>query len=85
MKRPELDKMTEKPPQVQPSNGTERDHTETEKSLSSDNEGDKDREYDHSREDPVYLSETLLTSHTEKERLQEQLRMIAWSLIHFFI
>ena len=80
VKRLELDKMTEKPAKAQPSNGTERDHTETEK-YCSDDEGDKDRE-DHSREDPVYLSDTHLTSLSEKERLQEQLRMIAWSVIY---
>jgi hypothetical protein len=83
VKRLELDNMTEKPAKAQPSNGTERDHTETEKYWRSDDEGDKDRE-GHTREDPVYLSDTHLTSLSEKERLQEQLRMIAWSLIYLY-
>ena len=93
VKRLQLDKVTEKPPQapLEPSNGTERDRTETENYLRSDDEGDKERKCDHSREDPVYddlsrsltKTDTHITTLSEKERLHEQLRMIAWSLVFF--
>ena len=74
---PQDAKMTEGPRAVQGAGA--REHAGNEKCWRVDDEGEKDNECGNSHEDVVSFSE----SPSEKGRLQEQLRMLEWSLSGF--